>query len=99
MSTTSAAMLIDAVHARAICDEIGDRLRSMLLPREVNRGLPPRLRELMAHLTRLDDDDAPSIVPSLDDMTIPERTGTRLARSEELAVKGAGTDPGVLSNR
>jgi hypothetical protein len=84
LTTTGTTLRIDAVHARAICDEIGDQLRGMLR-RQVSRELPPRLKELMEHLTRLDDQAAPSIVPSLDDMTIRERTVARRAPSEETA--------------
>jgi hypothetical protein len=72
LAVTGATLQIDAVHARAICDEIGDRLRIMLR-RQVSHELPPRLGELMELLARLDDDAAPSIVPSIEEMTIRER--------------------------
>lgn len=64
-------MQIDDVHTRAICDEIGERLRGMLRQPGGNE-LPPRLQSLMEQLAMLDGDVSPSIVPSLDDMTIPE---------------------------
>jgi hypothetical protein len=97
MSTTTGTTLrIDAVHARAICDEIGDQLRGMLR-RQVSRELPPRLKELMEHLRRLDDQAAPSIVPSLD-MTIRERPITRPARSEKTAAPGVETDRAAISS-
>jgi hypothetical protein len=56
---------IDHVHCRAICDEIGERLRFYLL-----RDLPEpttRLQELLNRLSELDLDiaDAPSITPSI----------------------------------
>jgi len=61
---------IDPVHARAICDEIGDRL-SGLLRRQISDDLPPRLRYLMEELAEADHEAAPSIVPSLHELTIP----------------------------
>ena len=57
---------IDSSHCRAICDEIGDRLRIML-DREAT-VLPPRLQMLMQRLAEQDFVLAPSIVPSIDDM-------------------------------
>lgn len=60
---------IDAVHSRAICDEIGYRLGE-LLRRGANPELPPRLKDLMAQLAKIDLDRAPSIAPSLDDMIV-----------------------------
>ncbi|MDH2386774.1 hypothetical protein [Bradyrhizobium sp. CER78] len=55
-------------HARAICDEIGERLRYVL--RGDYADLPPRLRELMDELS-LQDCEAPSLVPAMADMTRP----------------------------
>ncbi|HKU05020.1 MAG TPA: hypothetical protein VJR30_03040 [Bradyrhizobium sp.] len=61
---------IDSSHCRAICDEIGDRLRIML-DREAT-ALPPRLQMLMQQLAEQDfvlaPSIAPSIVPSIGDM-------------------------------
>lgn len=62
---------IDAVHARAICDEIGERLSFMLRRPSASHELPPRLQDLMDQLARLDDEPSPSIVPALDDMLTP----------------------------
>jgi hypothetical protein len=59
---------IDDKHARAICDEIGDRLRQNL-NRAIPRNLPARLQELIDLLAAADHARAPSIVPSLDDIT------------------------------
>ena len=64
---TGADLQIDTIHARAICDEIGERLRGILC-RETDRDLPPRLRYLMEQLVKADDEASPSIVPSLDEM-------------------------------
>jgi hypothetical protein len=71
LTRTGAGLQIDAVHTRAICDEIGERLRGMLR-RPVGNELPPRLQSLMEQLAMLDAVASPSIVPSLDDMTIPQ---------------------------
>jgi len=60
--------LISSEHARAICEEIGDRLRYAL--RDDYADLPPRLRELVSRLAELDC-AAPSLVPSLEDMMAP----------------------------
>jgi hypothetical protein len=57
---------IPSGHARAICEEVGDRLRHML--RADYADLPPRIRNLMQQLVELDG-EAPSIAPSIDDMT------------------------------
>jgi hypothetical protein len=55
---------IDHTHSRAICDEIADRLREIL--RREAAELPPYLQHLVERLA--EGDDAPSIVPSLEDM-------------------------------
>lgn len=56
---------IDSIHCRAICDEVGERLRTILRP-ETN--LPVRLQVLIDRLADQDRQLAPSIVPDLDDM-------------------------------
>ena len=61
---------ISSEHARAICGEIGERLRYAL--RDDYADLPPRLRELVSRLAELDC-EAPSLVPSMDDMVMPLR--------------------------
>jgi hypothetical protein len=98
LKATGATSQIDSIHARAICDEIGDRLRGML-PRQASPELTPRLEELMEHLTMLDDQSSPSIVPSLDDMTIGERTVAALAPAKKTAAPGIETDSGAISSR
>jgi hypothetical protein len=71
MSKKNAADIrIDHMHSRAICDEIGERLRQALKRESV--GLPPRLQLLVDRLAELDGAAAPSIVPSFDDM-LPQR--------------------------
>jgi hypothetical protein len=57
---------IDSGHCRAICDEIGDRLR-ILLDKEAG-DIPQHLRILIDRLGELDSEQAPSIVPSMNDM-------------------------------
>jgi hypothetical protein len=64
---TQDGLQIDSLHCRAICEEVGDRLRIALGP--VPRTLPVRLQMLMDQLVELDRGLAPSIVPSLEDMT------------------------------
>ena len=61
---------IDSEHCRAICDEIGARLRVML-SRDLT-ALPVQLRVLMDRLAEQDDMiPAPSIAPSIEDMMWP----------------------------
>jgi hypothetical protein len=66
---TGAIVQIDAVHLRAICDEIGDRLGE-IMRRETSPALPPRLNDLMQQLASADFELAPSIVPSLEDIIV-----------------------------
>lgn len=68
MSSQKALPLqIDSGNCRAICDEIGDRLRILL---DQQAGEPPQyLRSLLDRLAELDrPQQAPSIVPAMDDM-------------------------------
>jgi len=68
MSDSNAAISqLDHTHCRAICDEIGERLREVLA-REIPE-IPPRLLALIDRLAQLDD--APSIMPSIKEMTSP----------------------------
>jgi hypothetical protein len=69
---TAAHLAIDPVHCRAICDEIGERLR-YLLKREIS-DIPPHLLILLNKLADLEL--APSMVPSMDEMS-PVRTEDR----------------------
>ena len=67
MSSQKALPLqIDSGHCRAICDEIGDRLR-ILLDKEAGE-IPRYLQVLVDRLAELDGRQAPSIVPAMDDM-------------------------------
>lgn len=66
MSSQKTLPVIDSGHCRAICDEIADRLR-ILLDKETSE-IPQQLRLLIDRLAELDGEQAPSIVPALDDM-------------------------------
>jgi hypothetical protein len=55
---------IDAHHARAICAEVGERLR---FSKDESATLSPRLCELMKQLREFDRHDVPSIVPEADE--------------------------------
>ena len=67
----AADLLLDHVHCRAICDEIGERLREVLKP-EVP-ALPSYLCRLIDRLAELESEPAPSIVPSMDDIYFDEQ--------------------------
>ena len=60
-------VVLDHLHCRAICDEIGERLR-YALAREKSE-IPPRLMALIERLALLDE--APSIAPSIEEMCSP----------------------------
>jgi hypothetical protein len=76
---------IDSGYCRAICDEIGDRLR-ILLDKEPS-GIPQRLRLLIDRLAELDGEQAPSIVPSMNDMAVwPTAPGRFRAKSPSPAI-------------
>jgi len=71
MSKKNAADIrINPMHSRAICDEIGERLRQVLKRESV--GLPPRLQLLVDRLAELDGAGCAAIVPSFEDM-LPRR--------------------------
>ena len=57
---------IDSLHCRAICEEIGERLRTILPPETA--ALPPRLQFLIDRLAEQDHELGPSTAPDLDDM-------------------------------
>jgi hypothetical protein len=63
----AAALALDHTHCRAICDEIGDRLREVLKPEALE--IPQRLRALLDRLAQ--QELAPSIVPSLEEISLP----------------------------
>ncbi|TKW77670.1 MAG: hypothetical protein DI543_14475 [Bradyrhizobium icense] len=57
---------LDSSHSRAICDEIGARLR-IILDREA-MPMPPRLQVLLLRLAAQELSASPSIAPSLAEM-------------------------------
>lgn len=67
-SQKTLAVQIDSGHCRAICDEVGDRLR-ILLDKETGE-VPQQLRLLIDRLAELDTGQAPSIIPAMHDMII-----------------------------
>ena len=75
--TISQEPQIDGLHCRAICDEIGERLRMILRPSTTD--LPLRLQILMDRLADQDRQLAPSIAPDLDDMVWQPVTMSRAA--------------------
>lgn len=75
------ALALDHVHCRAICDETGERLRQVLKPEALE--IPQRLLALLDRLAELEQ--APSIVPSMDDMYFPE-SPARITRSTDPAL-------------
>lgn len=86
LKLSAADLPLDHTHSRAICDEIGERLRAILKP-DVSE-LPPRLLALIEKLAQLETDNdipymrAPPTVPSLEDMNFGE---TRQSLSGKLA--------------
>ncbi len=67
MPASDAAMVaLDSTHSRAVCDEIGERLRDVL-GRDAAE-IPSHLRRLVDRLAELERVPAPSIVPGIDDM-------------------------------
>jgi hypothetical protein len=67
-SQKALSVQIDSGHCRAICDEIGDRLR-IVLDKETGE-IPRQLRLLIDRLAELDVEQAPSIVPAMNDLVI-----------------------------
>jgi hypothetical protein len=63
---TGNELQLDSSHCRAICDEIGERLRTVFDHEAA--PLPPRLQLLMERLIEQDLVKAPSIAPAIDDM-------------------------------
>ena len=57
---------LDHNHCRAICDEIGERLREAMAPKSVKT--PPQLQRLIDRLGELDDVPSPGIVPVMEDL-------------------------------
>ena len=62
----AASVVIDSKHSRAICDEIGERLRDVL-GRDASE-IPTYLSRLVDRFAELERVPAPSIVPSVNAM-------------------------------
>jgi hypothetical protein len=79
------ALALDHTHCCAICEEIGERLRQVLKPESLE--IPQRLLALLDRLSELDE--APSIVPSIDETSFRERLDpvTRITRSTDQTVR------------
>lgn len=60
----SEAVALDPIHCRAICEEIGERLRHIL---KLEAEIPQRLLTLLERLDELEG--APSIVPTIEDIS------------------------------
>lgn len=74
---TDVHLAIDPVHCRAICDEIGERLRCQF--KRDSSEIPFHLRALLDKLADLEF--SPSIIPSLDGMLpIKAKDRTRKAK-------------------
>jgi len=58
---------IDHIHADAVCQGIGERLRETLSTE--TQEMSQRLRALIERLPELDRAQAPSIVPTIDEST------------------------------
>ena len=67
---TTRNIQIDRVHCSAICEEIGYRLSQFLNMKPSE--LPPQLKLLLDQLRQRDQEDSPSIAPSLEEMKLLE---------------------------
>jgi hypothetical protein len=52
---------LDLSHSRAMCTEIGERLREILARDKTE--LPAQIENRLSRLRELEDDDSPSIIP------------------------------------
>jgi hypothetical protein len=79
------ALALDHTHCRAICEEIGERLRQVLKPEALE--IPARLLALLDRLAELDK--APSIVPSIEETSFRRRLdpAIRITRSTDPTVR------------
>lgn len=60
-------------HMRAICEEIGERLQFML--DRTAQEPPDRLAALLQRFEQLEQMQAPSIAPTLDELAAPQNVG------------------------
>ncbi len=66
MAGKDTMIALDSTHSRAICDEIGERLRDAL--GQETAEVPSFLSRLVDRLAELDRVSSPSIVPDIDDV-------------------------------
>ena len=66
MTGKNVTIVLDSTHSRAICDEIGERLRDVL--GHDASEIPSYLSRLIDRLAELEHVPAPSIVPSVNAM-------------------------------
>jgi hypothetical protein len=85
MYRNAEALALDHTHCRAICEEIGERLRQVLKSESLE--IPQRLLALLDRLSELDE--APSIVPSIDETSFRQRLDpvTQITRSTDSTVR------------
>jgi hypothetical protein len=76
----AAVVVLESQHSRAICNEIGERLRDVL-GRDVPE-IPPYLRRLVDRFAELERVRSPSIVPSINDMNPGGETRKNVALGE-----------------
>ena len=68
---------LEPKHCRAICEEIGDRLRQDLTSAS---PLPTRLRKLLDHIAELEG-NSPPIIPDCEDEPSPRESARRASGS------------------
>ncbi len=76
---------IDEIHSRAICTEIGERLRSVL---STSAPLTAKLAALVARLNELEVCESPSIIPSMQEETKGLQPLPIVASSAPIATDG-----------
>ena len=89
---TDVHLAIDPVHCRAICDEIGERLRYQF--KRDTSDIPSHLRVLLDKLADLEF--SPSIVPSLDEMS-PAGAKDDVRNTKRPAAAGASRQPNFFN--
>jgi hypothetical protein len=77
---------IDSIHCRAICDEIGERMRA--IHRRQLSAASPYLQSLIDRLSELDHQAAPSIAPSMEDMIWQPAATGRSRQTARAGVRG-----------
>jgi hypothetical protein len=73
-------LALDHSHCRAICDEIGERLRRVLKPQALE--IPQRLRSLLDRLAEIEQ--VPSIIPTFDETSFERCSDTAAGATRSL---------------